>query len=221
MIIGTSLGCSHKFIDSKNKNDVITLYRKNLPEINAIEINISEDDCKYFEIDTMNKYWLKNLDYKSLHFLNTFESYGKIFHAIHKNNIITENFICHINNKKNIPSWIYNIYKHKILYENLETEKHNFEYIFNICFDTSHALKFGKKYFEKFVSENENNFKQIHLSNFDKECHTLFHANKKGIENFKFIKSVLDLKKYPIIVESVCNNEDELKRELNFIKENI
>ncbi len=231
MILGLSIGCAYKFVNSKNRDNILTLYRENFSDnINAIEFVISENDLKNFKISKINYDWLKELKYVSFHLLTSHDSYLKIFKCIKNNKLKIDNFICHIDQINNIPEFFKTAFKNKIIFENIDSAKLNYEDCFDMCFDTSHALKFGKKYLIDLFNEKKEQIKQIHLSNHKKMNeygHDLFINNsifpeyeKNKNNNIEIIKK-LNIKKYPIIVENICNNLTELKQEIKFIKENL
>jgi hypothetical protein len=220
MTFGLSLGCVHTFFPCKNKDAVITLYRENFKdEINAIELTMSEKDFKNFNLSQVNFEWLRNMKHISLHLLGPVPSYKKIMSMIKRNKLRVNNFICHVYSKGTIPQFFKDEFGQFILIENIERDFSLFPDEFHICFDYSHAIKNGIEFATKFVNLNQYSIKQIHLSNtINNVCHRPF---IKEMYHFDIAKGVIDLHNYPIIVESVCNDIQELKEEVKFLKRRI
>jgi hypothetical protein len=218
MTFGLSLGCVYKFVHSENRDDIITLYRENFKnDINAIEIVMPGKDIDNFILSEENYEWLKTLNYISVHLLSTPKSYEKMIMIIKQLPRI-DKFICHYN-WKIIPEFFLSHFHKDILLENTEDLPWK-GCCANLCFDISHALKFGFKYLINFFEVNIFDIKEIHLSNFiSGKCHKLF----QGTNTLLSLKREIDLKKYPIpiIVENICENLEELKKEIKFIKENL
>ena len=218
MILGLSFGCCYKFIKTKNYNDIITFYRENFPDINAIELIIPKKFLKQFELSKKNYEWLSNLKHISYHLLNQ-DCYFEEKRVIQKLPKI-DYIVCHVDLHYKIPEWFLDMYYDKIIIENIvNDENYSFDYAKRICFDTSHAIETGGKYIHNFLSYYGNKIKQVHLSDYKKKnVHIPFYKESKMFEH---IKGFIDLKKYSIIIESVCNNLNELKKEYKFIKDNI
>jgi hypothetical protein len=220
MTFGLSLGCVHTFFPCKNKDAVITLYRENFKdEINAIELTMSEKDFKNFNLSQVNFEWLRNMKYVSIHLLGSVGSYRKIMSMIKRNKLRVNNFISHIYSKNTIPQFFKDEFGNNILIENIERDYALFPDEFKICFDYSHAIKNGSEFAAKFANLNEFSIKQVHLSNtINGICHRPF---IKDLFHFDFVKNVIDLKNYPIIIESVCEDIIELREEVKVLKRRI
>lgn len=217
MIFGLSFGCVHKFCLNPNKDEVVTLYRENFKDtINAIEIIICEKDLHKFKLSNVNRNWLRSLNYVSLHLLDTVHSYHKVYRMIKENHLKINAFICHVNKENNIPSFFIQEFGDRIIIENMEND---FSYLCNyksVCFDISHALFNGNDFFSSFVCINDKKIKQVHLSNcIDAKCHQLFNQD---LDCFYFVNETLDLKNQVVIVENACENLEELKKEVQFLK---
>jgi hypothetical protein len=217
MTFGLSLGCFHKFCLNPNRNEIVTVCRENFSnDINAIEIVIPEKNLHNFKLSKINWEWLRSLKYVSLHLLDTKHSYHKVYRMIKETRLKINAFVCHVNN---IPSFFLQEFGDRILFENMEN---NFDCICdqkNICFDVSHALFNGHDFFHVFFKSNEKKIKQIHLSNMiNKECHRLF-IDEPII--FNHINNFLNLKEQIVIVENACENLEELKKEVLFLKYKI
>lgn len=222
MIFGLSLGCCYKFINSKNRNDIISIFRNEF-DINAIEIAMPDKDFDRFKINKVNHKWLRDLDYVSLHLPNKDFNYAKIHKCIQNNCLGIDNFICHIDKKKDIPYFFNSAFSDKILYENIEIPTlHSFRDTFKICFDLSHGLKIDKKYCSVALKTFKDRIKEIHLSNTQFNiCHQTFYDDESN-DNLMFIKDkIMPLIKVPIILENSCDSLNELKKEVKFLKENL
>lgn len=213
-IFGLSLGCIYKFI--KDKNKIIDLYKEQFNnKINAIELIFTKEELITFTFSDENIKWINNLKYKSLHLPSQYNSYFIALSFLKRNKLDIDSFIVHIDLINNIPKILQDI-NISILYENVDYKKYDFSNIKNICFDISHAIAQNELF--TFYEKNKKNIKQIHLSNtINNICHKLFY-NAQKIDELLYMKLIMKIHNNPIILETICNNIKELKKEVEYIK---
>lgn len=230
MIIGFSLGTIHKILNGEfgqefffptiNKDNWITWYRtrqKGIGNFNAMEIVMLPKQEEYFKLSEENYHWLKNLKYISYHLTQCTEDTEKVLKQLP----FISSIVCHVDEKNILTYDFLKKYLNKICFENIEGKDYPFfkgTSIDKICFDFAHAMSINNSYVNDFYKKYEKQIKQIHLSYHDPILkHIPFH--NKVHECFGF--SIKIKHNCPIIIESAFNNIEEMKKELQFIKERI
>lgn len=227
MLIGFCLGCIHKFINQyllpatdmfpANKNEWINFFRMNQKEIgdfNAIEIIMTPLEERWFSISKDNYSWLKSMKHISYHLTQCTK---ETENAIQQLPFIS-NIVCHVSKKSILTYDFLKKYLNKICFENIEGADYPFFKEEKICFDFAHAMSIDNSYVNNFYKVYNRQIIEIHLSIHDPELkHIPFH--NKVSKCFKF--SIPIKHNCPVIIESAFNNIEEMKKELQFIKERI
>lgn len=225
MILGFSLGCIHKFIDSvlpdsadkKNKDCWLTWLRSNryhIGKFNCIEIIMPAADEKNFKLSKDNYTWLSDMAHISYHLTHCNNDTMNIIAQLP----FISTIICHVDNKKVLTDSFIKKYEKKILFENIEHKSTQFFLSDKICFDYAHARSISQEYPLEFWMVYHKQIKQIHLSKWDKkEKHSPLFSNKEKYKNVKFF----NFREHPIILEANFNNASEMKQELEFIRERL
>lgn len=222
MILGFSLGCMHRFVDSvlpdsadkRNKDCWLTWLRTNryhIGRFNGIEIIMPAIDEKKFILSKENHAWLSDMTHISYHLTHCNTD---TMNAISQLPFIST-IICHVDNKKVLTDYFIKKYEKKILFENIEHRSSNFLLSDKICFDYAHACSISKEYLLTFWMAYQKQIKLMHLSRFDnKEKHSPLFLNKEKYVTDKFNH----LKDIPVILEASCKNIGEMKQELEFVR---
>lgn len=224
MILGFSTGCSYKFVDSLT-NETLLKYLD--IGANAVEIH-AHDNQQLQKLKNISREVTKKFEFVSIH-TPPKESYAKgneifntlieIVEILKPNNIVLH--------PDNITDWD-TILECKVPWaiENMDELKiagHRpdfFENLFgkmkcNMVLDLQHVYTHDKDMllaneFKKFSQIN-----QIHFSGYHNQF--LHHPIHKTIQP-ALINALKSWKHYPIIIESVCDDWDEVQKELEFIK---
>jgi hypothetical protein len=189
---------------------------------NAIEISLHEEDFKEFR--NLDKSLLNSFDYKSLHAPEPSPALFKIIVEFYEK-IRLDNIVFHpdsvkdrniFDNFSNLPFSFENMDRRKTFGKNVEdmeeflkNEKYKFVLDVNHCYTNDKTMKLANYFYVKFKDK----ISEIHLSGFEVFHEPLFKT--KQIE----ILDAVPRENIPIIIESMCNNIDEMREELKYIKD--
>ena len=207
--IGFSTGCFHKLFTTEQ---TITYLRKEFNDIDCIEILFPAVEILNFNISLMNKHWLKKVHYKSLHYVDgiTRRQYSDFIKEFGIQKVVIHDGMhedaCKI------------IKKEMILIENTEYSN-RFIDTADYCLDVSHfvANKIQKPLYS--MQFPKFRIQQFHLSNFTDKCHTVFDDRIGG--EFMMLFKIIETSSAPVIIESVFDNEKQIKKEYNFIRRSL
>lgn len=206
MIIGFSIQTNWRFYKENDWISFWRLNRKKIGKFNALEIVIPIEWENNFKLSIENYNWLSNLDYISYHLIDISK---KTMNVIKQFPYITS-FICHYDSRSMLNSEFLFNYGDHLLIENLENKQNKFNNE-KICLDIAHVLadkENPNKYFKKYKKQ----IRQIHLScPNEKIKHTPIYCSK-----YKLNKKIYN---YPIILEGSFRNINEMKKELDYIRE--
>jgi hypothetical protein len=221
MIIGLSLGCSHKLVDDKTRycaDDWISWHKKNqekIGEFNAIEIYMNAETEKHFKLSKDNYDWLSQFKHISYHLTQFTDSTAK---AIERFPFITC-FVMHINKSFKLPEEFIKKYGHKIAIENVAYMAfYSSNEFYNMCLDVAHAWSYGNEGPNNLYKRFQKHIVMIHLSDLKPEGNH-FPLYKSGEGRFRQLH--FSMKNYPIIIEASFNSITEMKTELSFLKKRV
>ena len=196
---------------------------------NAIEINCNNPE-KISELQNIKSGDLQSFEYISIHAPKIIYKDNKnareILKKIEKKNIeLNSQFV--IIHPDMVKNWkIFEDYNFKIAIENMDNNKPAYRSIkeikkliqeknykavldLNHCYVNDNSLKLAENFFDRLNDK----IIELHLSGYVKLHDPLFKTKQ-----LKILETIPKEKNIPIIIESHCANKEEMRKELNYIK---